>query len=75
MLNRSVRIWIIASPPFLRMPPVMVSSLGALLRFSLFIDASTFHGSMYGGSMVEAIVGLPCESWSSEALLALYSST
>ena len=38
---------------------MMLSSLGALLRFSLFIDAS---GSMDGGSMVEVANGSSCES-------------
>ena len=52
----------------------MLSSLGALLRFSLFIDPSTSDGSMDGGSMVELVVGLLCEYWSVEALLDLYSS-
>ena len=56
------------------MPPVMLSSPGALLRFSLFIDASS-DGSMDGGSMVEVAVGSSRESWSAEALLDLYSSS
>ena len=47
VLNRSARTWIIASPPSRRIPPVMFSSPGALLRFSLFIDASTFDGSQW----------------------------
>ena len=51
----------------------MLSSPGALLRFSLFIDASTSDGSMDGGSMVEVVVR-SCESRSVETLLGLYSS-
>ena len=54
---------------------MMLSSPGALLHFSLFIDASTSDGSMDGGSMVEVVVGSSCESWSAEALLDLYSSS
>ena len=50
---------------------MILSSPSALLRFSLFIDASTSDGSMDGGSMVEVIVGSSCECWSAEALLDL----
>ena len=53
---------------------MMFSSPGALLRFSLFIDAST-SGSMDGGSMLEVVVRSSRGSWSAEALLDLYSSS
>ena len=53
----------------------MLSSPGALLHFSLFIDVSTSDGSMNGGSMEEVVVRSSCESWSTEALLDLYSSS
>ena len=53
----------------------MLSSPGAILRFSPFIDASTSDGRVDGGSMVEVVVGSSCESWSVEALLDLYSSS
>ena len=52
----------------------MLSSPSALLRFSLFIDASTSHGIMGDGSMVEVAVGSACECCSAEALPDLYSS-
>ena len=35
---------------------MMLSSPGALLRFSLFIDASTSDRSMDGASMLEVVV-------------------
>ena len=53
----------------------MLSSPGALLHFSLFIDASTSDCSMDGGSMLEVVVQSSCESCSAEALLDLYSSS
>ena len=53
----------------------MLSSPGALLRFSLFIDASTSDGSMDGESVLEVFVRLLRESWSAEGLLDLYSSS
>ena len=72
VLRRSVRTWIIASPPSSRMSPPT-----GLLRFNIFIDASTSDGSMDGGSMEEFVVGASCESWSAEAEapLDLYSSS
>ena len=45
-----------------------LSSPGALLRFSLFIDASTSDRSMDGASMLEVVVGSSRESWLAEAL-------
>ena len=54
---------------------MMLSSPGALLRFSLFIDASTSDCSMDGASMLEVVVRSSRESWSAEALLDLYSSS
>ena len=53
------------------MPPVMLSSPCALLRFSLFIDASNSDRSMDGGSMLDVVVRSSRESWSAEALLDL----
>ena len=35
---------------------MMLPSRGALLRFSLFMDASTSDGSIDGGSMVEVVL-------------------
>ena len=52
----------------------MLSSPSALLRFSLFIDASTSDGSMDGGAIVKVVVGSSRESWSAQALL-VYSSS
>ena len=54
---------------------MMLSSPGALLHFSLFIDTSTSDRSIDGGSMVEVVVRSSRESWSAEALLDLYSSS
>ena len=53
----------------------MLSSPGALLRFSLFVDASTSDGSMDSASVLEVIVRSSRESWSAEAFLDLYSSS
>ena len=50
----------------------MLSSPAALLHFRIFVDTSTFDGSMDGGSMVEVIVGSSCEYWSAVALFDLY---
>ena len=54
---------------------MMLPSRSALLRFSLFIDASTSDGGVGDGSMVKVVVGSPCESWSAEVLLDPYSSS
>ena len=54
---------------------MVLSSPGALLHFSLFIDAATSDSSMGGGSMVEVVVRSSRESWSTEALLDLDSSS
>ena len=50
---------------------MMFSSPGALLRCSLFIDASTFDGSIDGGLMLDFVVRSSREFWSAEALLDL----
>ena len=62
MLKRSVRTWIITSPASCTIPPVMLTSPGALLCFGSFIGTSMFYGSMDDRSIVEVAVGSPCES-------------